>query len=100
LGDAGVAVWDVMRSCTRESSLDSDIVEDSIVANDFRSFFGEYGGIERVYFNGAKAEDSFRRYVFPGLDVELEYLRLPSTSPANAGLGYGGKLEAWRVVAT
>ncbi len=66
--------------------------------NDFHSFFAEYSGIERVFFNGAKAKHSFRRYVLPELDVELEYVRLPSTSPANAGLGYGGKLAAWEVI--
>src|SRR4029450_6263182 len=35
----GVALWDVMKSCTRESSLDSDVIESSIVPNAFASFF-------------------------------------------------------------
>jgi len=32
------------------------------------------------------------------LDSAVALLRLPSTSPAHAGLPYAGKLRAWRVV--
>ena len=97
---AGVAVWDVLASCTRGSSLDSDIDEKSIVANDFASFFRDHPRIERVFFNGAKAEASFRRHVLPGLaPTTLRFERLPSSSPANASWSHARKLRAWRIVA-
>ena len=98
---ADVAVWDVLASCTRGSSLDADIDEDSIVANDFGSFFRAHPRIERVYFNGGKAEASFRRHVLRGLAVtRLHFERLPSTSPANASWSLARKLRAWRTVGT
>ena len=97
----GIALWDVMQSCTRETSLDSDIVEDSIVPNDFQSFFDSHPRIDRVFLNGAKAEHSFRKYVLPNLgesNARMTRLRLPSTSPAHAGMKYSDKLDAWRII--
>src|SRR3990170_8767558 len=67
LKHAGIAVWDVLASCTRGGSLDSDIDEESIVPNDFAWFFGAHPRVQTVFFNGAKAEASFRRYVLQGL---------------------------------
>lgn len=96
LCDSRVAVWDVLELCTRDGSLDSAIVESSIVANDFEGFFRTHPGIDRVFFNGAKAEASYQRYVPPAEGVT--YTRLPSTSPANASMRFEDKLAAWRVV--
>lgn len=96
---AGVAVWDVLASCARAGSLDSDIDEDTIVPNDFVSFFRTHRRIGRVYFNGAKAEASFHRHVLPVLGpMRLGMTRLPSTSPANASWSHARKLQAWRSV--
>lgn len=98
---SGVAVWDVLASCVREGSLDAAITRDSIVPNDFSAFFAEHPRIRRVCFNGATAAEVFRRHVRPGLGAAgdaLEYLRLPSTSPAHAGMAFAAKREAWRVV--
>ena len=96
----GIALWDVMKTCTRASSLDSDVVESSIVANDFRSFLRRHPRIGTICFNGAKAEQSFTRYALPALgDLgDLAYYRLPSTSPAHASLSAASKLAAWRAV--
>ena len=97
---ARVAVWDVLASCTRGSSLDSDIDEASIIPNDFVSFFRAHPHIERVFFNGAKAEASFRRHVLPRIEAtRLRFARLPSSSPANASWSHARKLRAWRIIA-
>jgi TDG/mug DNA glycosylase family protein len=96
-----VALWDVLRSCTRAGSLDSDILSSSIVPNDFVGLFESYPSIHTVFFNGAKAAASFQRHVLPGLpdSVEVLFGRLPSTSPANAAISFDAKLAAWGVVA-
>lgn len=102
LSASGVALWDVLQSCTRESSLDSDIDRGTLVPNDFAPFFARHTHIRRVCFNGAAAEDLFRRYVRPRLpdQSKVEYVRLPSSSPANAAIPYVEKLRAWRVIAS
>lgn len=100
LNAAGVAVWDVIASCRRSGSLDSSIDERSLVVNDFAAFFAAHPNVSRVYFNGAKAEQCFRRHVAPRLDrADLDCVRLPSTSPANASIDYNQKLLAWRALA-
>ncbi|MDI6726946.1 MAG: DNA-deoxyinosine glycosylase [Smithellaceae bacterium] len=99
LNSAGIALWDVLKSCIRNGSLDSDIEETSVVPNDFDSFFQRHPNIVDLFFNGAKAEQCFRRHVQPSLKSRpLQYRRLPSTSPANAGMSHEKKLEAWRSV--
>ena len=96
---AGIALWDVLDSCTRQGSLDADIDPDSIHPNDFAAFFETHPHISRVYFNGTMAEQSFRKHVLPQLGhLPLQLQRLPSTSPANASLRFEQKLEAWKTI--
>lgn len=93
---ARIAIWDVTKSCARESSLDADI--SAVVPNDFNSFFSLHPQIRRICFNGAKAEQLFMKHVYPPLAERckpLEFIRLPSTSPANASIPFDKKLEAW-----
>jgi len=94
---ARIAVWDVLHSCTRSGSLDAGIDRDSETANDFRAFFRNHRDISHVFFNGGKAAASYARSVLPELDERrLRYIRLPSTSPANASVAYARKRESWR----
>ena len=92
----GVAVWDVLKHCERPGSLDSSIVRATEVVNDFGAFFRAHPGIDAIFFNGAKSESVFRREVaLPGSRAP-RCTRLPSTSPAHAGLSRAAKLAAWR----
>jgi hypoxanthine-DNA glycosylase len=93
----GIAVWDVLRSCRRIGSLDSAVEPDSMVANDFGQLFEVRPSITRVFFNGAAAERNFNRMVRVAPD--LQYRRLPSTSPAQT-MRYDEKLAAWREAIT
>jgi TDG/mug DNA glycosylase family protein len=96
---AQIALWDVLKTCERQGSLDSDIQNET--ANDFASFFNSHPHITHVFFNGAKAEQSFNRFVIGKQKLPpLTFQRLPSTSPAHAGMSYSNKLQAWRTAIT
>jgi len=97
--EARVAVWDVLHSCVREGSLDARIEAGTQVPNDFRAFFRTHRQITHVFFNGAKAEACVKQHVLQQLDdIPLSYLRLPSTSPANASSTYADKLDKWGAI--
>ena len=97
-----VAVWDVLKTCTRASSLDSDIDESSIVPNDFEQFFARHPYVGAIFFNGSMAERTFRKHVAARLAPALsglDTIRLPATSPANASCSWERKLAAWQGIA-
>ncbi|MFD0737975.1 DNA-deoxyinosine glycosylase [Lysobacter koreensis] len=95
LGEAGIAVWDVIGQCRRVGSLDSAIRDETV--NDFAEFLASHPRVGTVLFNGAKAEASFMRHALPSLArPDLAFHRLPSTSPANASQSDQFKLDAWR----
>ena len=96
---SGIALWDVLHSCVREGSLDARIDKATQTTNDFNLFFARHAAISHVFFNGSAAEQIFLKKVLPGLELQhLEYMRLPSTSPANASFSYEKKLEAWKAI--
>lgn len=94
-----VALWDVCAAAVRPGSLDARIRRDSVVPNDFGSFLHGHRRIARLCFNGAAALTLFERLVLPTLPAALQALpriRLPSTSPAHAGMRHAAKLAHWR----
>jgi hypoxanthine-DNA glycosylase len=94
----GFALWDVLESCVRPGSLDSAIEHTSAVANDVLGLLRAAPGIHRICCNGATAYHGVRRYFGAELDaLGITVLRLPSTSPANAGWSFARKLAAWRI---
>ncbi len=89
-----IALWDVIKSCERQGSLDSHIKDP--VINDFAGFFKEHPGIKHVFFNGQKAYGLFKSNIGFGFKgVSFSYLK--STSPANA-ITYEEKLKDWHKV--
>ena len=95
LRSARVALWDVLHRCRRVGSADSAIDPKSLVVNDFARLFADHPTITRVYFNGAKAADIYRRLA--GTAERVHFQRLPSTSPAHA-VRPAEKLAAWRAI--
>lgn len=75
--DNNIALMDIIYSCEREGSLDSDIK--NVRPNDIRQVL-DNAPVRAVFCNGRKSYDTARKY-YP--DIEFNYL--PSSSPANAG---------------
>jgi double-stranded uracil-DNA glycosylase len=100
--DNGLALWDTLKCCTRPGSLDSKIDSASIEVNDFATLFKKHIKITRVFFNGSKSEQEFRRRVLPelpeGIRARLAFKKLPSTSPAHAGQRFAEKVKHWRAI--
>ncbi len=97
----GVAVWDVLETCHRPGSLDQHIDPSTVEANDFSAFFSHHLNIRAVFFNGAKAEQLFKRFALPNLgsiQQAFSYQRLPSTSPAHAAMTFEQKMTAWKII--
>lgn len=96
LNTAGVALWDVIGHCQRSGSLDSAIRDEKV--NDFTDFFNHHPHLQAVAFNGAKAWQSFNRHVLSkhAVPTELSLIKLPSTSPAYAAMGFSEKLAQWQ----
>lgn len=94
---AGIALWDVLESCIRRGSLDADIDMKSAKANNIADFLLENPRIKTICFNGATAETIFKRRILPTLHhADLRYIRLPSSSPAHAGMPLQDKIAAWQ----
>lgn len=101
LKKANIALWDVLMSCEREGSLDTSIRNASIVINDFAEFYATHPKIKALYFNGAKAEQEYKKRVIPILAPHLQYIpsyRLPSSSPAMARLTKEEKHKHWSII--
>jgi hypoxanthine-DNA glycosylase len=99
LGARHVALWDVLESCVRPGSLDAAIDHASAVPNALPRLLRRHAGIERICCNGATAYRALQRYFGAELGRDfprLECLRMPSTSPAYAGMRLEEKVVAWR----
>ena len=89
-----IGLWDVAHKATRKGSLDSAI--ESEEPNDLQSFISKHKNLKVIGFNGAKAETLFDRYFTRRSDIQ--YISLPSSSPANTGINIGGISSAWRKI--
>lgn len=106
----GIAVWDVIASCEIQGSSDSSIR--NVTANDIAGLLkksrelagaaseqeagpedGRIAGITRIYANGDKAFQLYRKYCQESAGMEA--IKLPSTSPANAAWSLEKLVAAW-----
>ncbi len=89
----GVAVWDVIASCEILGSSDSSIK--NAVPTDLSDILA-HAPVRRIYVNGKKAEQLYRKY--QEKQTGIKAVCLPSTSPANAAWGIERLTEAWQVI--
>lgn len=89
----GIGLWDILASCKREGSLDSNIKEESL--NDFPALLKEHPNVKILIFNGQNSYKYFLKAYgqLPG----IEYRVMPSTSPANAMKNFEAKQKEWEV---
>ena len=88
-----IAVWDVIESCTIIGS--SDISIKDVLVNDFSKVL-ENSAIEKIYVNGGKAYELYKKYAEEKTGIKA--VKLPSTSPANAAWDLEKLCEAWKVI--
>lgn len=90
-----IAVWDVIHSCEIEGSADSSIK--NVVVNDISEILHK-SKIKKIYTNGKKANELYKKYIFP--ESQIEAICLPSTSPANAMWKLDKLVDTWKVIQT
>jgi hypoxanthine-DNA glycosylase len=86
----GYGLWDVLGSCERKGSLDSQIRQPA--ANDLARLRQLCPLLATVGFNGQTSGKYAPQFAEAGLRTVI----LPSSSPAYAALSFEQKLELWR----
>ena len=88
-----IAVWDVIDSCERKGSLDTEIKNEA--HHDILQLLQDFPSIKVIFCNGQKSFKSLRK-ILPD-DMKIPILVLPSTSPAYT-IPYQQKLKDWSVL--
>jgi hypoxanthine-DNA glycosylase len=91
LKNHNIALWDMVKSCTRVNSLDSNLQD--IKVNDIEKLLENYPNIQQLYLTSIKALKLYKRY-FKNLKVKYSYL--PSPSPAYAKMSFEEKLKEYK----
>lgn len=90
-----IALWDTIKSCKREGSLDSEIQNE--VPNDIRKLLKKYPNIKIICLNGNKSFSAFKQY-FPDLLEKYFCYKMPSTNPANARFNLEELIKEWEII--
>ena len=89
-----IALWDVIDTCERKGSLDSEIKNEE--ANKIEELLQNFPNIKAIFCNGQKSHKNLQKIL--GKKFRLPIIVLPSTSPAYAGLSYFDKLKLWYII--
>ena len=76
-----IALWDVLKFCSRKGSLDKNIRNE--IKNDFEQFILEHTEIKKIIFNGKKAYEYFNESYGHIITKRVESYTLNSTSSSN-----------------
>ena len=88
-----IALWDMVQSCERENSLDSNLK--NIKVNDIEGFLDKHATIQKICFTGKTSQKIYDKN-FSHLDIPTYYL--PSSSPAYRAMKFDEKVEVYRSV--
>ena len=86
-----IALWDTIHSCDIIGSSDSSIK--NVVPNDIADIV-QKSHIQRIFTNGKKADELYKKYIEQTVGMSAECL--PSTSPANAVWTLEKLCEEWK----
>jgi TDG/mug DNA glycosylase family protein len=95
----GIALWDVIASCERVGSLDSNIK--MAIPNDIPGLLAVYPNIEILACNGTKSYSELMKHFGTDPEIRLrKVLRMPSTSPIPTRdyRGLDDRLQVWRTL--
>ena len=87
-----IALWDTIKSCKRDGSLDSDIQNET--PNDIYGLLKKFPKLKTICLNGNKSYSTFKKY-FPDLLEKYSCHKMPSTSPANAKYSLDTLIKNW-----
>ncbi len=90
-----VALWDVIESCERKGSLDTEIRNE--IDNDIQQLIDNHPKIKIIFCNGQKSYKNLIKIL--GKDFKIPIVVLPSTSPLHT-VKLEEKLEKWKVIKT
>lgn len=88
-----IGLWDVIDSCERKGSLDSEIRNEE--ANRIEELLENYPNIKAIFCNGGKSFKNLQKIL--GKNYKIPVFLLPSTSPLHT-ISFETKLEEWRKI--
>ncbi|MGI9653017.1 DNA-deoxyinosine glycosylase [Chryseobacterium sp. RLHN22] len=88
-----IALWDVIDSCERKGSLDSEIKNEE--ANQIEELLEDYPNITAIFCNGGKSYKNLQKLL--GKNFKIPIYLLPSTSPLHT-IPFERKLEEWKKI--
>ncbi|MBE0637354.1 MAG: DNA-deoxyinosine glycosylase [Bacteroidales bacterium] len=86
-----IGLWDVLKTCNREGSSDSAIVNP--IPNDFKEFFDNHTRIKTLIFNGKGSFTYYKQFI--KLNFGKSLIQLNSTSSLNSHKNIDQKIEEW-----
>ena len=88
-----IALWDVIESCERKGSSDTEIKAE--VDNDIPELIKNHPNIQTIFCNGQKSYKNLVKIL--GKDFKISIVVLPSTSPLHT-VKFEEKLLSWKQI--
>ena len=87
-----IALWDALASCTIHGSSDASIT--NVKVNNISNLISKTK-VQVIFTTGNKASSIYERYL---AEIQIQHIRLPSTSSANAKMKLNDLVEHYKVI--